>query len=166
MALASELLVRATCTETVAGDLQTASAPLDFVTRIRMATGVASGLADLLWTDTRTLSASGTEDLDLKGSLLTPLGQAFTPAKLKGVIVHAASGNANDVNVSRSSSNGVPLFAAAGDLIPVKPGGVFAWFAPGTGVTVTAGTGDLITVANSSSGTSVTYDIVLLGTSS
>lgn len=165
MALASELLVRAVCTETVAGDLQTSSAPLSLSKKIRMATGTATGLADLLFTDTRTLSASGTEDLDLKGSLLTPLGQAFTPAKLKGIIVSAASGNTNDVNVSRSAANGVPLFAAAGDLIPVKPGGVFAWFAPGAGVTVTASTGDLITITNSSSGTSVTYDIVLIGTS-
>jgi hypothetical protein len=30
---------------------------------------------------------------------------------------------------------------------------------------VTAGTGDLITVANSSSGTTVTYDVVILGVS-
>lgn len=165
MALTSELLVRAICTETVAGDLQTASAPLSLSQRIRLATGTGSSQADLMFTDTRTISASGTEDLDLKGSLLTPLGQAFTPAKLKAIIVVAASGNTNNVNVTRSSSNGVPFLGAAGDLVPVLPGGVFAWVAPGAGVTVTAGTGDLITVANSSSGTSVTYDVVLIGTS-
>lgn len=167
MTLVSDLLVRALVTETVAADLQTNSAPLEYSKRIRLATGVAAAQADLLFTDTRTLAASGTEDLDLKGSLLTPLGVAFTPAKLKAIIIAAASGNTNDVNVSRPASNGVPLFAAAGDLIPVKPGGVFVWIAPGlSGVTVTAGTGDLITVTNSSSGTGVTYDVVMIGTSS
>lgn len=165
MSLVSELLVRAVCTESIVGDLQTAAAPLAFSQKIRMATGTATGLADLLFTDTRTLSASGTEDLDLKGSLLTPLGQAFTPAKLKAIIVHAATGNTNDVNVTRSSSNGVPFLGAAGDLVPVKPGGVFVWVAPGAGVTVTAATGDLITMANSSSGTGVTYDVVFIGAS-
>lgn len=165
MALVSELLVRAICTETLTQDLQAPSAPLTYSQRVRLATGTSPSQADLIWTDTRTLAASGTEDLDLKGSLLTPLGQAFTPAKLKAVIITAAAGNTNDVNVSRSASNGVPLFAAAGDLIPVKPGGLFVWCAPGTGVTVTAGTGDLITIANSSSGTGVTYDVVLIGTS-
>lgn len=165
MTLVSDLLVRWLVTETVAADLQTPSAPLDYTKRIRLATGTGSAQSDLLFTDTRTLVASATEDLDLKGSLLTPLGQAFTPAKLKAILVVAASGNTNDVNVSRPASNGVPLFAAAGDLVPVKPGGVFLWIAPGTGVTVTAATGDLLTFTNSSSGTSVTYDVAMLGVS-
>ena len=33
-------------------------------------------------------------------------------------------------------------------------------------IAVTAGTGDLITFANSSSGSSVTYDVVLVGSTS
>lgn len=165
MALTSDLRVVAEVVESVAGDLQTASAPLSFLARVRMATGTATGLADVMFTDTRTLSASATEDLDLKGSLLTPLGQAFTPAKLKGVIVSAASGNTNDVQLTRPASNGVPLFLAASDGIAVKPGGAFAWFAPGAGVTVTSSTGDLLTLTNSAGSTSVTYSIVLIGTS-
>lgn len=165
MALVSELLVRAICTESIAQDLQTASAPLTLSQKIRMATGTTAGLADVIFTDTRTLTASATEDLDLKGSLLTPLGQAFTPAKLKAVIITAADGNTNDVNLSRPASNGVPLFLAASDGIPVKPGGVFAWVAPGAGVTVTSSTGDLITLTNSAGSTSVTYSVVLIGTS-
>ena len=39
------------------------------------------------------------------------------------------------------------------------------WVAPATGATVTTLTGDILLVANSSSGTSVTYDIVIIGTS-
>jgi hypothetical protein len=59
----------------------------------------------------------------------------------------------------------VPLFLAASDGIDVQPGGVFLWVAPTTGVTVTAATGDILNIDNSSSGTSVTYDVVIIGTS-
>lgn len=165
MALTTDILVRATATESVVGDLQTALAPLDISARTRLDSGTGTGQADVMWTDTRTIAASGTEDIDLKASLLTPLGQAFTPAKLKFILVRAASGNTNNVNVTRSASNGVPFLGAAGDIVPVLPGGHFSWSAPGAGITVTASTGDLITIANSSSGSSVTYDIVLIGTS-
>ena len=44
--------------------------------------------------------------------------------------------------------------------------GKFIWVAPdATGIAVTASTGDLITVTNSSSGTAVTYDVVIIGAS-
>ena len=70
------------------------------------------------------------------------------------------------MRVTRPASNGVPLFLAASDGLDVKPGGCFLWLAPdATGVAVTAGTGDLINIANSSSGTSVTYDVVIIGAS-
>lgn len=165
MALTSEILVRAVCTETVAGDLQTATAPLSLSQRIRLATGTGTSQADLMFTDTRTLAASGTEDLDVRGSLLTPLGQSFAAVKLKAIIVVAASGNTNNVLVSRPASNGVPWLSAAGDQVIVTPGGVLCWVAPGSGISTTAGTADLITVTNSAGTTGVTYDVVLIGTS-
>lgn len=166
MALVSDLIVRATITETVVGDLQVSTAPLNVDARVKMATGVGASQADLLFADTRTLTASSAESLDLNGgALLTPLGQAFNLVKLKAVIISAAAGNTNNVLVSRPASNGVPLFTAAGDEVPVKPGGVFAWAAPGVGVTVTPSTGDLLTITNSAAGTSVTYNVILVGTS-
>ena len=70
------------------------------------------------------------------------------------------------MNVIRPASNGVPLFLAAGDGLPVKPGGAFLWVAPdATGVAVTASTGDLLTITNSGAGSAVTYYIVVLGAS-
>jgi len=47
----------------------------------------------------------------------------------------------------------------------VKPGGCFVLAWPGTGLTVTAGTADLITVTNSAGSTGVTYKVILIGTS-
>jgi hypothetical protein len=145
------------------------TSPLDeliYVRRIDLASGIGANQADLLWHDQRTLAASGTEDLDLAGGLTDAFGTALTMVKVKELVVCAAAGNTNDVQVTRPAANGVPLFLAASDGIAVPPGGMIHLQAPGAaGVAVTAGTGDLITVTNGGAGTSVTYDVVIIGTS-
>lgn len=166
MALRSEFIVKAACTLSTALDLATASVPLDMTNQIRLTSGTGADQADLIFHDTRTLAASATEDLDLAGVLASALGTTLTFARIKAVIVSAASGNTNNVNLTRPAANGVPLFLAAGDGIAVRPGGVFAWVAPdATAVAVTAGTGDLLTVTNSAGSTSVTYSVVIVGAS-
>jgi hypothetical protein len=153
-------------TLTNALDLGTAQAPFSVTKRTNLATGTGANQADLVFTDTRTIAASGTEDLDLAGSLTGPLGGTLTFVKLKALLIRAAAGNTNAVRVTRPAANGVPLFLAVSDGLDVLPGGQFLWVAPGAAtVTVTPATGDLITVANSSSGTPVTYDVVIIGTS-
>ena len=153
-------------THTSALDLGTASFPVDIQASVSLANGTGANQADLLWSDTRTVTASSTDSLDLAGSLTNAFGATVTFARIKAVMVKAASGNTNNVNVTRPASNGVPLFLAASDGIPVKPGGAFIWVAPdATGVAVTGGTGDLLDIVNSGAGTSVTYDIVIVGAS-
>jgi hypothetical protein len=146
------------------------SVPTDFFLRknsVELSNGTGANSADLMFHDSRTIAASGTEDLDLAGGLTNPLtGAAMTFVELRAIQIKASASNTNNVRVTRSASNGVPLFLAAGDGLDIPPGGVFLWVCPADGkVTVTAGTGDLITVANSSSGTSVTYDVTIIGTS-
>jgi hypothetical protein len=147
-------------------DLSTPVDNLSKVAKIQLSNGTGANSADLCFHDTRTLAASGTEDLDLAGSLAGPFGASQVFAEVRAVMIKAAAGNTNNVRVTRPAANGVPLFLAASDGIDVPPGGVFLWSCPADGkVAVTAGTGDLITVANSSSGTSVTYDVVIIGCS-
>jgi hypothetical protein len=165
MALVSDILVRAVLDQSTALDLVTATAPLTLSQRHRLTSGTGTGAADVLFSDTRTLAASATEDLDLAGALASALGGSAVFAKLKAVLVTAAAGNTNAVNLTRPAANGVPLFLAAGDGLGIQPGGTFLWVAPGTGVTVTAATGDLITFTNAAAGTPVTYSVVLVGTS-
>lgn len=165
MALTTSISAGVNASMTDPKDHGTASIAVAVSAAMNLASGVGANQADLMWSDQRTLAASATEDLDLAGSLTGMLGGNLTMATLKAVIVKAASGNTNDVVVSMPATNGVPLFGAASDSIAVKPGGVFMWAAPGTGVTVTAGTGDLITFTNSGAGTGVTYDVVFIGTS-
>jgi hypothetical protein len=165
MPLTTVVDANVSATLTSALDLVTASAPLALNTRITMPSGTATGQADLCWSDTRTVAASSTDALDLAGTLAGNLGGTLTIVKLKAVLVRAAAANSNNVRVNRPASNGVPLFLAASDGIDVLPGGLFLWVAPGAGVTVTAATGDLLNIDNSGAGTSVTYDVVLVGTS-
>lgn len=166
MTLSTKLSLNLKSTLSSALDLVTARAPLDYAAAISLASGVGANQADRLFTDTRTLAASGTENLDLAGVLQDPFGATLTFARIKMILVKAAAGNTNNVNVIREGTNGVPLFLAAADGIPVRPGGFFAWGASdATGVVVTAATGDLLTVTNSGAGTSVTYDIIIVGAS-
>jgi hypothetical protein len=166
VALSTNLLVELDADLTSALDLVTVSSPIEISERIRLTSGTGAGAADMQWSDTRTLSASATEDLDLAGSLTGPLGTTLTFARIKAVLIMAADGNTNDVQVTRPASNGAPLFLAAGDGLAVKPGGLFLWVAPNAaGVAVTASTGDLLTLTNSAGSTGVTYSIVVLGAS-
>jgi len=127
--------------------------------------GTGADQASALWSSTRTLAASATEDLDFSGSLTDPFGTTVAADRIKAIYVSAAAANTNDVNVQRSSANGVPAFLAASDGIPVSPGGKFILVAQNAnGINVTAGTGDKLTFTNSAAGTSVTYTIAVLYT--
>lgn len=148
-----------------AADLGTPTFPFAFSAPLSLTNGTGASQVDRVWSDERTLAASGTEDIDLAGVLSDIYGAALSFAKIKAVFVKAAAGNTNDVVVSRPASNGVPLFAAAGDAVAVKPGGAFALFWPGAGVSVAAGTADLLTFTNSAAGSGVTFQVVILGTS-
>ena len=165
MALVTELVERLTANLTATAGLTTAQVPLALEDHFQLASGTGSGQADKIYTLRNTLGASAAASLDLAGSLSDGLGTALTFVTIKLVRVTAASGNTNDVQVTRPASNGAPLFLAAGDGLSVRPGGVFTWCAPGVGVTVTAATGDLLTFTNSAGSTGVTYDVVIIGTS-
>jgi hypothetical protein len=127
--------------------------------------GTAANQANQSWHDQRTLAPSGTENLDFAGTLVDAFGQTLTLATIKAIMIRASDGNTNNVDVVQHATTGVPgIFSAAGEGVSIKPGGVFVWVAPGTGATVTAATGDMLTITNSGAGTGVTYDIVVLGT--
>jgi len=165
MALTANINLYATGKQTSVLDQGTATFPFAISTEVAFTDGTTSGKADRIFADTRTLAASGTENLDLAGVLTDAYGAVLTFVTVKAIIIKAAAGNTNDVQLTRPASNGVPFLMAAGDGIALKPGFVFAWFGSGTGVTVTPATGDLLTITNSAGGTGVTYDVLILGTS-
>lgn len=166
MGLSAKLSTHLVATLTSALDLSTATDPLNYSLNLDISTGTGANQADMMWHDQRTLAASATENLDLAGSLTNAFGTTQTFARIKAVIVAAAAGNTNNVNVIREGTNGVPLFLALADGIAVRPGGIFLWAAPdATAVAVTGGTGDLLTFTNSAGSTSVTYSVIIIGAS-
>ena len=143
--------------------LTTVTAPMDIDYTQRFASGTGANQANALWQDDRTLAASASENLDFSGSLTDVFGNSITCTKLKALIVKAASANTNDVDVGGGSTTIAGLFGATNDIVSVRPGGVFIYTSPNAnGVTITGGSADVLTVANSGSGTSVLYDIIVL----
>jgi hypothetical protein len=165
MALTGKISASVSLKDTRTGDLAQGTETTLKTPTWSVAAGTGPGQADLVWSDTRTLAPSGTEDLNLVGVLLGLFGTPITFVKLKQILVAAADGNTNNVVVSRHLTAGVPIFAAAGDAVAVLPGGWHHLVGPGVGVTVTPTTGNLITVTNSGGTTDVTYDVILVGTS-
>lgn len=127
------------------------------------ASGTGANQADLVWQDTRTLAASANEDLDLAGVLADAFGATITAAELVAVMVTADAANTNDV-VLGAATQPIPLFGGTLGTFAVKPGGMFLSVAPSAAgqLTVGAGATDDLRVANSSSGTPVTYTILIL----
>jgi hypothetical protein len=144
--------------------LGTPIAPISILKSIQLASGTdALGKVDVLWADQRTLAASATENLDLAGVLAGLLGGTVTAAEIVAIYVEADAANTNDVVLFGAGSN--PFNGSLTGTTPkvaVGPGDVFL-LTNRKGMTVTAATGDIMLVANSSSGTAVTYKIVLLG---
>lgn len=167
MALQTQLTLAVTATHTSALDLTTVSAPLAKAVNKTLTSGTGANQADVIFHDQRTIAASGTEDLDLAGTLTGAFGATVTFARIKLIVITAAAANTNNVVVGGASSNGfINWVSDATDKVVIRPGGAFCLLAPdATAYAVTAGTGDLLTVANSSSGTGVTYDVILVGAS-
>lgn len=167
MALTTRIELKTKATLTDANDLATATDPLDLTDLFKWVDGTGADQADLLFHDTRTLAASAAEDLDLAGVLADTFGTTLTFARIKAILIRAASGNTNNVLVGGKSTNAfINWVADATDEIVVRPGGLFLLVAPdATAYAVTAATGDILEVTNSGAGTSVTYDVVLIGAS-
>lgn len=159
------LTVRSDLTNTIG--LASATAPIVLERNLVLADGNGANQARVIWSDQRTIAASTTEDLDLLGGgLLDPFGVAFAPVKLRGIVITASTGNTNNI-VLGGDANSVPFLSAAATTVTIQPGGMFVLMEPGSaGIAVTAGTGDIVQVANGGAGSTVTYSIILIGTSS
>lgn len=155
--LASEL--------TAAFDLASGLVPLSFARNFNWPSGTAADQADTIFHDRRTIAASGSDDLDLAGSLTNSFGAAATFADVRLILVAAASSNTNNVIVG-GDANALLFGGAAAHTVTIRPGGLFLLAArDATAYAVTASTGDILQIANSAGSTEVVYDIVIIGAS-
>lgn len=131
----------------------------------KLADGTGANQADEVFSDTRTLATSTAEDIDLNGVLVNAFGESVSFTTVKAFIVHASKDNTDNISVVAKATNGwVAPFVAAEDGVTLRPGGTMMIINPDvTGMPVTAGSTDLLTLTNLNSGASGAYDIILIG---
>lgn len=166
MALTSKITLELSAKQTGSNDFGNDEFKPQMRKVIDFASGTGANQADLLFMDERTLSASATEDLDLAGTLTDAFGATITMAEVVAIFIFADSGNTNNVVVGDATAP-IPLFGGTNPTFSIKPGGFFCIGAPDAAgqLTVGAGSTDDLKIANSSSGTGVTYQIAVLGRS-
>jgi hypothetical protein len=174
MPLTSQLQAYVSATQTAAagapdlGALSQATHTLTVSKVLDLASGTGAGAADVLYSDTNTLAASANTDIDLAGALANAIGGTSVFVRVKGLYVAASAANTNNVVVGNATTNAWATLLGATHTLTLRPG---AWVllgtgsADATGYAVTAGTGDLLRIANSGAGTSVSYDIAIIGAS-
>jgi len=146
-------------------DIGTGRHKIDSNYSTTLANGTGANQANQMWADTRTISASSNDDLDLAGVLTNAFGATLTFTSIKAIVVTAASANTNDVIIGGSATNPFETFlGGTSPSVTVVPGGSFAIVNPeATGYVVTAATGDILRLTNSAGGTTVDYDIIIIG---
>lgn len=164
MALTSRVSVELAATLTGTSDFGAPSSRVSFAQQFDLSSGTGAGKADKIWTDQRTIAASGSEDLDLAGSLTDVFGGTITLATVKVLYVKAAAANTNSVVIGGASATQWAALLGTTGTVTLKPGAMLLVACTAANpYVVAAGSTDLLKVANSSSGTGVTYDIAVIG---
>lgn len=133
--------------------------------------GTSANQADLIYADERTVGDGANDDIDLSGVLTDTFGSTITAAEVVGLLIinQQADGTANttDLTIGAGSNPFLGFLGGTTPTVgPLKPGASFMLFAgdaAGIG-TVTAGTGDILRVANSA-GAAATYQIAIVARS-
>lgn len=92
------------------------------------------------------LLAHATDPFQSMGADTYPSG--FDPAgtKLKLLLIRNTD-STQTVTVAQAASNGLPIFAAAGDGVPIPPGGCYLWYSPAGTAALTTGSNDALTLS-------------------
>jgi len=146
-------------------DLGTAKIPLTKDLSLTFSNGTGANKAQAVFADNRSLAASASEDLDLSGALVDVYGNTISFATIKAILVVADSTNGSTLSIGGAATNAfVNWVANASDIVKIRSGGFLLLAAPDvTGYPVTAGTGDLLHIANDDAGAGAIYDIMLIG---
>ncbi len=127
--------------------------------------GTVADQAQLIFTDSRTVAGSGTDNLDLAGVLSGALGATLTFAGVKEIIVKNKSA-ANQLRIGKKIANGFagPFDQTAGALgVIVEANGILHLRnASAAGWAVTHETADQLSVENLGA-TATDYDIIIIG---
>lgn len=162
MPMGSALSLRLLATRTGSLDIEALQSTIDRLTTIQHADGTGLNQAQVMWSDTRTLTSSATESLDLSGSLTDAFGVSLVMTAIKGIIIYSSPLNTVNLTIGNVTNGLATIFGAATQSFPIQPGELLVkWTPSAAGHVVTAGTGDLLKVANGAA--SSVYDIIVIG---
>lgn len=169
MAVRAEMLARMKVNVSGVGDFP--GSQIDQIqSLVQLTDGTGEGQANIAWLDERTVASASNDDIDLAGVLTDAFGVTVAAAEIAGLIIvnrprlDTAAANTTNLTVGVGTN---PVTGYLGGttptLGPIRPGNFVMFGGPNVGGfgTVTAGTGDILRVANSS-GASATYQIGLL----
>jgi len=130
-----------------------------------LATGTGAQQADKIYSlKEQTIADAGTLSIDLSAALEDALGDAFTPARVKAILIYSEPTNTTNLTILGNAA-AVPFLNTVATTLGLKPGGMFALMDPGaTGYVVTAGTGDLVQIVNAA-GAAAKVSVVIIGAS-
>ena len=150
---------------TVAGIAKSVIADFDFADSLANGTGLDQ--CDLVYAAKAVaISGSGTNNLDVAGTLTDFYGTVITAVKIKFFYFKNLSVTAGDtITLGNHATGALLLWGGATETKTVGPNGVeFIWEPSLAGVPVTATTGDLLKILENA-GNANTYDIAFGGTS-
>jgi hypothetical protein len=135
-----------------------------------MDNGVLADQADLVYSKSGVLAASGNDQLDLNGSLVDEIGNSVDFAKIKGMFLVNTSDSDAELEIGGGTdgagTNAFSTWLTNGATSVKVPWKAFhALTAPKAGFVVTAGSGDILRIENKSSSNGATYELILVGTS-
>lgn len=163
MTLSSRFSAGIVFTQTKAADGGQARAELALQLSKVLVDGTANGQANIGFRDDRTLATGANEDIDLVGVLQDVYGATLSAVEIQALGFVTAPGNTTNLTIKPATTNGfLGPFSAAASAIVLGADACAMFFAPPAGWPVTAGTADLINIANAA-GASATYGIAILG---
>lgn len=131
---------------------------------LQLASGTGANQADIVWADERTVASATADDIDLAGVLSSAFGTTITAVEVVAfLLINAPLDPLDTANTTTLTVGGdaaaVPNITSGA----IGPRGVVLLVDPDAGglATVTATTGDIIQVTNSS-GAAATYQVCIL----
>jgi hypothetical protein len=165
MSLVTEVTIGVKATLKQVTDFFAATVPVEKSRTLTFQDGVGADQAQKVYAKERTIAPSANDDLDLSGSLVDPLGNvlAFTGIKLIRIIADPT--NVNDVVVGNAAATQFQgPFGAVAHTVKIGPGDEMTFTKrSAAGWPVVNAASDLFRIANGGAGTSVKYQIIIVG---
>lgn len=132
---------------------------------VDFASGTGTGQFDVAFMDTRALTTSQNDDIDLRGGSVDPMGVTLAMVEIRFIAIK--NNGTVSIGVGGTVTNQITgIFSDVSDRLIIPAGGsLLLGPYPDGAIAITAGTADLLRIANLSGSVAGSYDIIVLGVS-